>query len=193
MLSVGRTVISMNLFEKKFCCDLEKCKGTCCKYGDSGAPLEEKEATLLEKIWPIVKNYLRDEGISSIEAKGTSVIDSDGDIVTPLIGNDECAYATVESGIYKCGIERAWEEGMTDFRKPESCHLFPVRIKKYREFDAVNYEEWKICKPALVKGEEISLPVYEFLKVPLIRVYGKKWYKEIEIAAYELEKRKNHL
>ena len=183
----------MNLFEKKFCCDLEKCKGSCCKYGDSGAPLEEKEAVILEKIWPLLKCYIRDEGISAVGEKGTSMIDSEGDIVTPLIGNDECAYAIVENGIYKCAIEKAWGEGRIDFRKPESCHLFPVRIKRYREFDAVNYEEWKICKPALIKGQEINLPVYEFLKDPLIRVFGKKWYKEIEIAADELEKGKNHL
>lgn len=193
MLSVGRTVISTDLFEKKFCCDLEKCKGTCCRYGDSGAPLEEKEAIILEKIWPLIKSYLRDEGVSAVEEKGTSMIDSDGDIVTPLIGNNECAYAIVENGIYKCAIERAWEEDRIDFRKPESCCLFPVRVKRYREFDAVNYEEWEICKPALEKGEEVNLPVYRYLKDPLIRVFGKKWYKEIEIVASELEKRKNHL
>ncbi len=188
MLSIDRTVISMNLFDRKFCCDLDKCKGSCCRYGDSGAPLEEKEAVILEEIWPELKKYMRAEGIEAVMEKGTSMVDSDGDIVTPLIGNDECAYAIVENGIFKCAIEKAWIDGKIKFRKPESCHLFPVRIKKYREFDAVNYEEWKICKPARKLGEELDLPVYKFLKDPLIRVYGKKWYKEVEKAAGEIKK-----
>lgn len=187
MLSIDRTVISMNLFDKKFCCDLEKCKGSCCRYGDSGAPLEEKEAIILEEIWPVVEPYMRPEGIQSVKEKGTSMVDSDGDTVTPLIGNDECAYAILENGIFKCAIEKAWTDGKIKFRKPESCHLFPVRIKKYKEFDAVNYEEWKICKPARALGEDLELPVYKFLKEPLIRVYGKSWYKEIEKAAEEVK------
>jgi hypothetical protein len=188
MLSIDRTVISMNLFDRKFCCDLDKCKGSCCRYGDSGAPLEEEEAVILEEIWTIVKKYMRAEGVSSVEEKGTSMVDSDGDTVTPLIGNDECAYAVVEDGIFKCSIEQAWNDGKIKFRKPESCHLFPVRIKKYKEFDAVNYEEWKICKPALKKGEELDLPVYKFLKDPLLRVYGKNWYKEVEKSANDIKK-----
>ena len=178
----------MNLFDKKFCCNLEKCKGNCCRYGDSGAPLEEAEAVILEEIWPVVEKYMRPEGIEAVRKKGSSVVDSDGDPVTPLIGNDECAYAIVEDGIFKCAIEMAWTDGKIKFRKPESCHLFPVRIKKYSEFDAVNYEEWKICKPAIYLGEELDLPVYKFLKEPLIRVYGKSWYKEVEKAAGEIKK-----
>lgn len=188
MISIDRTVISMNLFDKKFCCNLEKCKGNCCRYGDSGAPLEEAEAVILEEIWPVVEKYMRPEGIEAVREKGTSMVDSDGDTVTPLIGNDECAYAIVEDGIFKCAIEMAWTDGKIKFRKPESCHLFPVRIKKYSEFDAVNYEEWKICKPAIYLGEELDLPVYKFLKEPLIRVYGKNWYKEVEKAADEIKK-----
>ncbi len=188
MLSIDRTVISMNLFDKKFCCNLEKCKGSCCRYGDSGAPLEEAEAVILEEIWPVVEKYMRPEGIEAVREKGTSMVDSDGDTVTPLIGNDECAYAILEDGIFKCAIEKAWTDGKIKFRKPESCHLFPVRIKKYRDFDAVNYEEWKICKPARNLGEDLDLPVYKFLKEPLIRVYGKSWYKEVEKAAEEIKK-----
>ena len=111
MLSIDRTVISMNLFDKKFCCNLEKCKGSCCRYGDSGAPLEEKEAVILEEIWPVVEKYMRPEGIEAVREKGTSMVDSDGDTVTPLIGNDECAYAVIEDGIFKCAIEKAWSDG----------------------------------------------------------------------------------
>lgn len=187
MLSIDHTVISMNLFDKKFCCDLQKCKGSCCRYGDSGAPLEEKEAIILEEIWTEVRAYMRPEGIEAVEEKGTSMVDSDGDTVTPLIGNDECAYALIEDGVFMCAIEKAWSNNKIKFRKPESCHLFPVRIKKYKEFDAVNYEEWKICKPARKLGEELDMPVYKFLKDPLIRVYGKKWYREVEKAAQEIK------
>ena len=177
----------MNLFDKKFCCDLQKCKGSCCRYGDSGAPLEEKEAIILEEIWPELRAYMRAEGIKAVEEKGTSMIDSDGDTVTPLIGNDECAYAVVEEGVFKCAIEKAWSDKKIKFRKPESCHLFPVRIKRYQEFDAVNFEEWKICKPARKLGEDLDLPVYRFLRDPLIRVYGKKWFREVEKAAQEVK------
>ena len=190
MLSIGKTILSMDLFEKKFCCNLEKCKGACCYHGDSGAPLETEEAVIIEEILPAIEHLLRQEGREAIALKGTSMIDSDGDLVTPLIGNEECAYAVVEEGIYRCAIEKAWEQGLTSFRKPVSCHLFPVRVKRYAEFDAVNYEEWKLCRPALDLGEKEDLPVYRFLREPLERVYGKKWYREVEIAAGEIERRK---
>lgn len=178
----------MDLFEKRFVCDLEKCKGQCCYYGDSGAPLEQSEAEILEKIYPIIREYMRPEGVAAVERQGTSMIDSDGDVVTPLIGTAECAYAIIKDGIYMCAIEKAWHEGKVEFRKPESCHLFPVRVKKYREFDAVNYEEWKICQHALANGAAKDIFVYQFLKEPLTRVYGSEWYRELTIAAGEIRK-----
>ncbi len=190
MLSLGRTIISSAIFEEKFACDLEKCRGHCCLHGDSGAPLEEKEAKILERIWPVLKQYMRHEGIRAVQLKGTSTIDSDGDLVTPLIGNAECAYTQFVDGIYYCAIERAWMEKKISFRKPISCHLFPIRIKKYEEFDAVNYEELKICRPALRKGRDEDIPLYRFLEESLIRIYGKKWYAELLIAADEIRKNK---
>ena len=188
MLSIGRTIISSAVFEEKFSCDLARCKGCCCLQGDSGAPLEESEGKTIAEIWPVIKDYMRTEGIQAVEEKGTSLIDSDGDLVTPLIGNAECAYTLLEDGVYFCAIERAWADGKVKFQKPISCHLFPIRIKKYEEFDAVNYEEWKICRPAVKKGKESNIPVYEFLQEPLIRIYGKQWYNELQIAAREFEK-----
>lgn len=190
MLSIGRTIISMELFEKRFICDLDKCKGHCCYHGESGAPLEDNEAEILEEIYPVIKEFLRDEGVEAISRQGTSLIDSDGDRVTPLVGTAECAYAIIDNGIYKCAIEKLWHEGKISFRKPVSCHLFPVRVKKYREFDAVNYEELKICKPALLKGASENLFVYQFLEEPLKRVYGDEWYNELTIAAGEIRKMK---
>jgi hypothetical protein len=180
----------MDLFEKRFICDTQKCRGLCCYYGDSGAPLTEEERSILEEIWPLVKKYMRPEGIAAVERTGTSMTDSDGDLVTPMVGSAECAYAIIEDDIYMCAIERAWHNGDIQFRKPESCHLFPVRVKRYREFDAVNYEEWKICKAAIEKGGAEDVPVYRFLEEPLKRVFGNEWYREITIAAAEIDKRR---
>lgn len=191
MLSLGKAIISSAVFEEKFACDLKKCKGYCCLQGDSGAPLLDEEATALEEIWPVIKNYMRPEGIRAVEEKGLSVIDSDGDLVTPLIGKAECAYAKYDEGIYHCAIERAWEDRVISFRKPLSCHLFPLRIKRYREFDAVNYEEIKICRPAVRRGKNENIPVYRFLKDPLIRLYGSKWYNELLRAAADIGRNKH--
>ena len=145
---------------------------------------------MLDNIWTIVKPYLRTEGIAAIEEKGKSVIDFENDIVTPLIGNEECAYSILDDNILMCGIEKAWSEGKISFRKPLSCHLFPVRIKYYTDFMAVNYEELTICSPALKRGTTEGKYVYEFLKEPLIRILGEDPYKELCIAAEELRKEK---
>jgi hypothetical protein len=141
---------------------------------------------ILEEIYPKVKSFLRPEGIEAIEAIGTSMTDADGDLVTPLINNRECAYTLIEEGIYKCGIEQAYHRKRVSFRKPSSCHLFPVKIKEYSGFDGVNYEQWDICKPARTLGENQGLPVYRFLKNALIRRFGKKWYRDLEKVAGEL-------
>ena len=190
MLRIDDTIFSFDILEKKFRCNLPKCLGNCCRYGDSGAPLSADEAHILKDIWSNVKPYLRTEGIAAIEEKGTSVIDFENDNVTPLIGNEECAYTIFNDNILLCGIEKAWTEGKISFRKPLSCHLFPVRIKYYSDFRAVNYEEIAICSPARVAGEREGLYVYEFLKEPLIRALGESLYKELCIAARELRKNK---
>ncbi len=173
----------MDVIEKQFVCDLASCKGECCLYGDSGAPLEPEEGIILEQIYDKIMPLLRPEGMKAIEQIGTSITDGDGDLVTPLIMNRECAYTLVEDGIYKCAIERAYLKKWITFRKPASCHLFPVKIKNRSGFDSVNYEQWEICKPARILGEKMGIPVYKFLKDPLIRKYGKEWYRDLEIAA----------
>jgi len=190
MLRIDDTIFSFDVLEKKFRCNLPKCHGNCCRYGDSGAPLNADEAQILKDIWVIVKPYLRAEGIAAIEEKGTSMVDFENDNVTPLIGNEECAYTVLKDNILFCGIEQAWTDGKISFRKPLSCHLFPVRIKNYSDFRAVNYEELAICSPARVTGEREGLYVYEFLKEPLIRALGTDLYKDLCIAARELRKNK---
>jgi hypothetical protein len=189
MLRIGNTIFSQDILEKKFKCNLPQCLGNCCRYGDSGAPLTSEEAYILEDIWPEVKPYLREEGIAAIEDKGKSVIDFEGDRVTPLIGNEECAYTTLTNNIFLCGIEQAWSEGKIDFQKPLSCHLFPVRTKKYPDFTAVNYEELSICYQARETGKTEGVYVYEFLKESLVRAFGEDVYNDLCFAAMELRKK----
>ena len=179
MIQVDDKIISLNVFEKHFVCDLSACKGACCIEGDSGAPLLKEEEEILDDIYEKVKPYMRAEGITEIENQGVAVYDADGDLTTPLVNNRECAFVTFENGITKCSIEKAHLAGKVDFKKPISCHLFPIRIKEYRDFDAVNYEEIKICAPACKCGSELEVPVYAFLKEPLIRKYGDVWYEKL--------------
>jgi hypothetical protein len=152
------------------------------------SPLTDDEAQILDGIYNIIKPFLRAEGISAIEEKGTSITDFENEKVTPLIGNEECAYTTKSGNIFLCGIEQAWSEGSITFQKPLSCHLFPIRIKKYSDFQAVNYEELAICSPGRKCGEHKNLYVYEFLKVPMIRALGEELYNDLCIAADELRK-----
>jgi hypothetical protein len=188
MLQIENTIISLDIFDKKFCCELSKCMGACCVHGDSGAPLEDNEVEVLEKIYPQIKLFLRDESIKTIENEGAWVIDIDNDKVTPLVDNKECAYAIFEDNVAKCAIEKAYNAGITKFQKPISCHLYPIRFNVYSEFIAINYHCWEICKPALNKGISLNTPIYVFLKNALVRKFGTNWYNQLEIAAKGIEK-----
>lgn len=186
MIAIDKTLVSDDLLERKFVCDLAACKGECCVAGDSGAPLEPEEEAILTSILPEVIPYMNKEGIKEIKKSGVALIDSDGDLVTPLVdGVKHCAFVIFEDSIAKCAIEKAYYDGKIKFKKPVSCHLYPVRITKYKEFDAVNYQEWDVCKPACTCGEKLDVPVYKFLKEPLVRKYGKAWYKQLELVAEE--------
>jgi len=190
MLQIDDTIVSLALIEKEFSCDLNACKGNCCRYGDTGAPLTPDEAATLERIRSELVPYLRPEGIRAIEMLGTSMKDVEGEDVTPLINNEECAYTIKEKGIFKCGIEMAFNAGAVDFRKPLSCHLFPVRVKQYRDFRAVNYEEWSICMPGVAAGSRQGMKLYTFLREPLVRAFGQKWYDKLQWSANEYAKNK---
>ena len=181
MILVGNAVLSDDIKENFFVCDLEACKGACCVEGDSGAPLEDDETKILEEIYPFVKDYITEEGRQVIAAQGTWVIDSDGDKVTPTLGaNRECAYALYdERGILKCGIEQAYLAGKISWKKPISCHLYPIRVTKYDQYDALNYNRWHICDPACQLGKSLQVPLYIFLKEALVRKYGEAWYAEL--------------
>mgnify|MGYP000368223697 FL=1 len=181
MILVGDVVLSDDIKENFFVCDLEACKGACCVEGDSGAPLEDEETKILEDIYPLVKDYITAEGRQVIEAQGTWVIDADGDKVTPTLGaNRECAYALYdERGILKCGIEQAYLAGKTSWKKPISCHLYPIRVTKYDQYDALNYNRWHICDPACQLGKSLQVTLYTFLKDALVRKYGAALYAEL--------------
>lgn len=188
MILVENTVISDDVAEKFFVCNLEKCKGACCVEGDLGAPLEESELPILEEIYEQVKPYLSKEGIESIEKQGKYIKDWEGDFSTTTIDEKECAYAIYdERGILKCGIEQAYLDGKISWKKPISCHLYPIRITKYDEYEAINYDRWSICSDACELGEKLGVPVYQFLKEPLIRKYGEKWYQELEQEVKDLK------
>lgn len=186
MLRIGDTIFSLDIIEKKFSCDLQHCRGVCCRYGDSGAPLTDEEVEMLEEILPEVKSYLGGDGISAIEEQGTSITDSDNDKVTPLIDNMDCAYSVFDGEILMCGIEKAWSEGKISFRKPLSCHLFPLRIKQFSGFTAVNYQELSICSGGREAGNRDGLFLYEFLKEPMIRAFGEEMYNELCLAARQM-------
>ncbi len=184
MIQIGSTLVSEDLLEKEFVCNLSACKGACCVEGDSGAPLLESETGILEEINEIVMPYLRDEGRQAIAEQGPWVIDDDGDLVTPLVNGKECAYVIFdEKGTTLCGIEKAWNEGDVKFRKPVSCHLYPIRITEYNSFHAVNYDKWDICSDACALGEELNVPVYKFAREGLVRRYGEKWFEELDEVA----------
>ncbi|WP_241558076.1 DUF3109 family protein [Maribellus luteus] len=184
VIEVGRALLSDDIIEEHFLCDVLKCKGACCIEGDSGAPLTDEEAIQIEKDYPLFEEYLPQKHKKEVEKQGYSVIDSDGDLVTPLVNNRQCVYSFYnDNGILQCAVEKAYFEGKIKFRKPISCHLFPIRITEYRDFDAVNYQQLRICKPGRQCGASQKLPLYKFLKEPLIKKYGEEWYKELEIAA----------
>lgn len=184
MIEVDNVLVSEELIREEFVCNLSACKGACCVAGDAGAPLEKHELNVLEEIYPQVKHYMTEAGIAAVETAGTSVVDLDGDLTTPCVGGDkECAYVTWENGITKCAIEKAWEAGEISWQKPISCHLYPIRIVEYPEFDVLHYDRWHICKDACTFGRELKVPVYKFLKAPLTRKYGESWYAALEGAA----------
>ena len=189
MIQIDDKLISEDLFSEEFVCNLAKCKGICCVEGDAGAPLDEDETHILDEIYPKIKPYLRPEGIQVIEEQGTYTLDFEGDLVTPLVNNAECAYVIFdEKGYTKCAIEKAYEDGVIDWQKPISCHLYPIRITEYSNFSAINYHEWDICSDACTLGKELGVKVYQFLKKPLIRKYGEDFYQTLSEAAEEWEK-----
>lgn len=154
--------------------------------GDSGAPLEKDEIEIIESVLDKVKPFMPKAGVKAVEKQGVYVIDEDGDYTTTLVKGKECAFVYFEDEIAKCAIEKAYNEGLIDFKKPISCHLYPVRITETKEYTAVNYHRWEICKAACSCGKKLGVPVYKFLKGPLERKFGKDWFAELDNVALSL-------
>ncbi|MCE2496998.1 MAG: DUF3109 family protein [Flavobacteriales bacterium] len=186
MIKVGETLVSEDFLEREFVCNLTACKGACCVEGDAGAPLLEEELAVLDEEYEKFAGHLRPEGRAAIEKQGRYLRDRDGEFVAPLVSGKECAYTTLDDdGKAMCGIEQAWKEGATTFRKPVSCHLYPVRVVKYPSFEVVNYHKWPICSAACSLGQELGVSVFEFTREVLRRRFGDEWIAEMEIVAKE--------
>ena len=193
MIAIDKVLVSDEIIEEQFVCDLDKCKGGCCEDGDAGAPLEKSELAELKKVYDIVKPYLTAEGIAEIETKGKYLYDQEFGWVTPTIKGKMCAYGFYDKrGIIKCGIEQAYNDDKISWKKPISCHLFPIRVKKTRSNELVNYEPREgLCNPACVLGVKLKVSVYVFLKEPLIRKYGEEFYNVlVEVAAQVFDRKK---
>ena len=193
MIIIDEHLISDDLISEQFVCNLAACKGACCVQGDSGAPLDDDELATLDRIYPAVKPYLTPQGIAAIEAEGKYVWNAVGkEVTTPLIDNGTehgpCAYIAYDVlGVAKCGIELAHRDGKTDFLKPISCHLYPIRINHYPDFLALNYDRWDICDAACANGKALAVPVYAFLREPLIRRFGEGFYEQLEGCAKHIK------
>lgn len=181
MIEIGNKVVSAELILKKFCCDLSRCKGMCCVEGDSGAPLEPSELKALRKHYKSYSQFMQPEGREVVKKTGFSDRDPDGDIVTPLIAGRQCAYSYVEDGVTKCAVEKAFQLGLTDFRKPVSCHLYPLREVKFSNGTiGLQFHEWDVCKAATALGEKLGIPVYRMLREPITARYGAEFFDALE-------------
>ena len=183
MIEIDDKIVSLDLLRESFACDLGACKGACCVEGNAGAPLEMEEVDTLEEEYENYRPYMTPEGIAEVERQGFMVVDADGDYTTPLVGDAECAYSYCENGVTLCAIERAWAEGKTSFRKPVSCHLYPIRVVRFSNGTVgLNYHRWDICAGARLCGQRQGIPVYRSLREPIVRRFGEEFYKALECA-----------
>ena len=189
MFQIGDAIVASDIIEENFLCDLSACMGECCVEGDAGAPLEEDEVKIIEDLLSEVWDDLSPAAQAVIKEHGVAYRDHDGAMVTSIVNGKDCVFTYYdEKGICKCAIEKAYRVGRTNFYKPISCHLYPIRLQKYKDFTAVNYHRWSICKAAVLLGKKEGLKVYEFLKEPLIRRFGEDWYNELVLVAEEYKK-----
>lgn len=194
MLQIQHTLVSLDLIEKFFVCDLDACLGACCIEGDAGAPVTESESQNLKEMWHMVKDDMAPRAVEAVMEEGVTYRDPDGDLVTQIVDGRDCVFTCyAPGGKCLCALEKAFREKKMEDIKPISCRLYPVRIKEYEGFTAVNFHKWKICKPAETKGRQLKVRAYEFLKGPLTARFGKEWYEELELTAKEYLKQKGYV
>lgn len=187
MIEIDNVIVSLELIEEYFCCDLNACKGICCIEGESGAPLERNELPQIASCYETIRPYLPKQHIQQIETKGFSYEDKDGDLVTGLIGTADCVFSCKEKdGSCRCSFEKSFSENkQKEFYKPISCHLYPIRLTQYRSFIAANMHHWDVCKPAKILGKNLNIRCYQFLKDALTRRFGVAWFNELDNIAQE--------
>lgn len=186
MLQIKDTLVSLDLVEEYFVCDLDRCLGECCVEGDAGAPLTEEEFEKLENHREEILPLLTPAGRRVVEEQGSGYYDPDGDLVTSIVDGRDCAFTTYgPGGVCLCALEKAFREGVLPDLKPMSCRLYPVRLKEYAGFTAVNFHHWKICRGAKICGKLKEVRAYEFLRGPLERRFGKEWWEELDLTAKE--------
>lgn len=191
MIEIEGKLLSLDLFEKEFVCNLSACKGACCIEGDTGAPLTFEEVDILEESFEKIKPFMTEKGIAVVEQNGVFYMDHENHPVTSLVDGKECAFVSFdENGITKCAVEEAHNKGEIDFKKPISCHLYPIRVSQLRKYEALNYDKWSICSDACKLGQELNITVFRFLKEPIIRKWGENFFKELIQIDEEIQKSK---
>lgn len=184
MLEIQNTLVTLDLIEEFFCCDLEKCKGECCIEGDAGAPVTEDEVEKIKESLSAIEADMLPRAIEEVKANGVAYVDEEGDLVTTILDGRNCAFTCyAPGGICLCALEKAWREGRTAWKKPASCSLYPLRITEYPTFTAVNYHRWNICRDAVALGRKKGIRLYQFLEGPLTERFGAEWYAELCEAA----------
>lgn len=187
ILQIGDVLVSPDIFTEKFCCDLDACKGICCVEGDAGAPVTLDEIGAIEEALDVVWSDLNASSQSVIDQQGVAYTDEEGDLVTSIVNGKDCVFTCYEKDCCLCALERSFRAGKTSFVKPLSCALYPIRVKQFDNgLTGINYHRWDVCKAAVKKGQELDLPVYKFLKAPLIRKFGEAWYSELESVADQI-------
>ena len=189
ILQVGDVLVSPDIITEKFCCDLDACKGICCVEGDAGAPVSMDEIAAIEGVVDAVWGDLSASAQAVIDKQGVAYTDREGDLVTSIVHGKDCVFTFHDKDCCLCVLERSYREGKTSFVKPISCALYPIRVKEFgNNLVGLNYHRWDICKDAVKKGRELDLPIYKFLKGPLVRRFGEEWYAELEAVAEQLLK-----
>lgn len=189
IIQVGNVLVSPDIFTEKFCCDLDKCKGQCCVEGDAGAPVTLDEIGGIEDSLDTVWTDMSASAQAIVDKQGVAYVDQEGDLVTSIVNGRDCVFTCYANGCCLCALERAYRAKKTDFVKPISCALYPIRVKAFNnDTFGINYNRWDVCKDAVIKGKELNLPVYKFLEGPLTRRFGVEWYKELCEVAEQLEK-----
>jgi hypothetical protein len=189
IIEIGKVLVSSDILDKHFVCDLNACKGACCVEGDDGAPVNQEEIDLIEEHLDDIKPYMNQEGIDVVNEQGVFYMDRFNEPVTSLVNDKDCVFVTLDDkGITKCGIEQAYREGKIPFNKPVSCHLYPIRVSKFSTFESLNYDRWPICNPACSLGEQLKVPIYKFLKEPITRAYGEEFYQELAKVDEQIKK-----